>query len=135
MSDNPFTEAEIDALAIQYSPYDHALARLKDHQCMDTLREDNAKLEAANEAAITALTGLYRIYCEIDGREDVIQHLEECKAARAVMWEDAVNALAGNSIDTEMTCRVCGCTHFTPCDPPCAWAEPGLCTACKDKAI
>lgn len=30
-------------------------------------------------------------------------------------------------------CRFCGCTEATPCETengPCAWAAPGVCTAC-----
>jgi len=29
-------------------------------------------------------------------------------------------------------CRVCGCTEVDACQPPCAWAETGLCTTCAD---
>ncbi len=29
-----------------------------------------------------------------------------------------------------MKCRVCKCTEDHPCDPPCAWAAPELCTTC-----
>jgi len=32
-----------------------------------------------------ALAGMYRIYSEIDGREDVIHSLEECKLARQAL--------------------------------------------------
>lgn len=38
--------------------------------------------------------------------------------------------------DPDRACRVCGCTHTTPCfknGEPCAWAEPDLCTACVGK--
>ena len=28
------------------------------------------------------------------------------------------------------TCRVCGCTDLKPCDPPCSWETPALCTTC-----
>lgn len=31
-------------------------------------------------------------------------------------------------------CRICGCSERNPCDEPCAWAEPGLCTNCVDEA-
>lgn len=27
-------------------------------------------------------------------------------------------------------CRVCGCTENHPCDPPCSWVEPDLCSEC-----
>ena len=35
-------------------------------------------------------------------------------------------------------CRVCGCTHFTPCidkrtGEPCHWVEKNLCSACAKK--
>ena len=33
-----------------------------------------------------------------------------------------------------MKCRVCKCTYEQPCNPPCAWAEPELCTTCRDAA-
>lgn len=34
----------------------------------------------------------------------------------------------------EMKCRVCKCTEERACNPPCAWAEPGLCTTCHGAA-
>ena len=34
-----------------------------------------------------------------------------------------------------MKCRVCKCTHTEPCNPPCAWAENGLCTNCAAAAV
>jgi hypothetical protein len=27
-------------------------------------------------------------------------------------------------------CRVCRCTEQFPCNPPCAWFDPSLCTSC-----
>ena len=27
-------------------------------------------------------------------------------------------------------CRVCGCTHYNPCDGGCWWVEDDLCSAC-----
>ena len=33
-----------------------------------------------------------------------------------------------------MKCRVCRCTEYEPCDPPCAWECAGLCTTCADAA-
>jgi len=34
-----------------------------------------------------------------------------------------------------LRCRVCGCTHFQPCEPPCAWVKnQDLCTGCRDAA-
>lgn len=36
------------------------------------------------------------------------------------------------------SCRICGCTEFTPCsnplDQPCWWIEPDLCSACRAHA-
>lgn len=29
-------------------------------------------------------------------------------------------------------CRVCRCSQHDACQPPCAWAEDDLCTACVD---
>lgn len=34
-----------------------------------------------------------------------------------------------------MKCRVCGCTHFRPCEPPCGWQSPGLCTTCASAVM
>lgn len=31
-------------------------------------------------------------------------------------------------------CRKCACSEFDPCDPPCGWAGPELCTSCPDDA-
>lgn len=46
----------------------------------------------------------------------------------------------GEGVDSSaadpMTCRSCGCTQDNACvteNGPCAWAEPGLCTACAEK--
>jgi hypothetical protein len=33
-----------------------------------------------------------------------------------------------------MRCRACKCSEREPCDPPCGWFEPGLCTTCADAA-
>lgn len=30
-------------------------------------------------------------------------------------------------------CRECGCTDNCACEDDCFWAEPGLCSACKEK--
>jgi hypothetical protein len=27
-------------------------------------------------------------------------------------------------------CRVCRCTERYPCEPPCGWPEPDLCSSC-----
>ena len=32
--------------------------------------------------------------------------------------------------DGMVLCRVCGCTEFQPCCPPCAWVETDLCSLC-----
>lgn len=32
--------------------------------------------------------------------------------------------------DGNVRCRVCGCTEREPCNPPCAWHFPDLCTTC-----
>lgn len=29
-------------------------------------------------------------------------------------------------------CRVCSCTEYEPCNPPCSWAEPDLCSSCEE---
>jgi hypothetical protein len=31
-------------------------------------------------------------------------------------------------------CRVCGCTHLTPCPEGCYWVEDDLCSACAEAA-
>ncbi len=38
--------------------------------------------------------------------------------------------------DGNLRCKVCGCTEFQPCDPPCSWSEleEGLCSLCEDTA-
>lgn len=33
-------------------------------------------------------------------------------------------------VDIPAVCRDCGCTDERACDPPCAWLEEDLCTAC-----
>ena len=43
------------------------------------------KLLVKNRRLKEALTGMYRIYCELDGREDVIHQLEECRIARELL--------------------------------------------------
>lgn len=35
----------------------------------------------------------------------------------------------------ERTCRVCGCTEFNACQPPCWWVEDDLCSACDDDPV
>jgi hypothetical protein len=34
------------------------------------------------------------------------------------------------SVTGVVRCRVCRCSEDNPCNPPCAWAEYGLCTSC-----
>ena len=34
----------------------------------------------------------------------------------------------------EQTCRVCGCTHYTPCEGGCYWVEPDLCSSCEGES-
>jgi hypothetical protein len=29
-----------------------------------------------------------------------------------------------------MKCAVCHCTELQPCNPPCRWAQPNLCSTC-----
>lgn len=33
---------------------------------------------------------------------------------------------------TRRSCRVCGCTDYAACSPPCSWIEADLCSACRD---
>ena len=35
-----------------------------------------------------------------------------------------------NGTTREPRCRVCGCSEREPCEPPCGWDQPGLCTGC-----
>lgn len=32
-------------------------------------------------------------------------------------------------------CRVCGCSEFNACTPPCHWVGPDLCSACEEVTI
>jgi hypothetical protein len=33
-------------------------------------------------------------------------------------------------------CRVCRCSEFEPCNPPCAWSkDPTLCTTCVEMIV
>jgi hypothetical protein len=40
-----------------------------------------------------------------------------------IVINDCLCPLCGNGI-----CFICGCTEQAACDPPCAWARPGVCT-------
>lgn len=31
-------------------------------------------------------------------------------------------------------CGVCRCSEFEPCEPPCFWIAPGICSSCFDLA-
>lgn len=66
-------------------------------------------------------------------------HLEEVPAVRpgdrheARIILDLEGSVARLSVpvvylDERQRCRVCGCTLYEPCDPPCSWAEPDLCS-------
>lgn len=61
--------------------------------------------------------------------------LFELPCAEMVRLLDHIDIL-GAALDVEAGdyCRICGCTEHTPCDPPCAWADEGICTACAEKA-
>jgi hypothetical protein len=39
----------------------------------------------------------------------------------------------GNEL-LDAVCRVCGCSHFAPCEGGCVWAEPDLCSRCAQEA-
>jgi len=38
----------------------------------------------------------------------------------------------GTDPEPEQTCRVCGCTHYHPCEGGCYWVEDDLCSACAE---
>ena len=45
-----------------------------------------------------------------------------------------VSFLEDRIIETEGDfCVVCGCTHTSPCDPPCGWADFNLCSSCDSQ--
>lgn len=61
---------------------------------------------------ISQLVGFFNIEEEVQGNiEKKIDRLEE-------------------RIDQEPKCRVCGCTHYRPCDGGCSWVEVDLCSNC-----
>lgn len=35
----------------------------------------------------------------------------------------------------QQRCVICGCTEREPCNPPCSWYGPGICTTCARAAI
>ena len=48
-------------------------------------------------------------------RHAVLQRIEEVNEA----------AIAAGNV-----CRICGCSDFNACYPPCHWVEPNLCSRC-----
>jgi len=38
------------------------------------------------------------------------------------------------AVEQTRKCRVCRCTQLEPCNPPCCWAEPDLCSTCATTA-
>jgi hypothetical protein len=54
------------------------------------------------------------------------------KADRAI--KDLAAKSSGGP-DPLQKCRVCGCSHFEPCNPPCSWVKgQDLCSACDEAA-
>jgi hypothetical protein len=59
----------------------------------------------------------------------VIAQIDEARDQVAAGQTEQALELLDEIVDAER-CRSCGCTHTSPCDPPCSWAEAELCTAC-----
>ncbi len=36
-----------------------------------------------------------------------------------------------NALIATVICRECGCTDLNPCEGPCFWVEPDLCSRCQ----
>ena len=75
------------------------------------------------EADIIALAETNTLYGHALARLNDQQCMEDLRKRIAELEEDS---------DPDMKCRVCGCTYFNPCNPPCGWAEPHLCTTCEE---
>ena len=57
----------------------------------------------------------------------------------AMRTPHAVGARHGAMPMREPACRICGCTHFKPCNPPCSWVpvdqgKAPLCSTCLEFA-
>lgn len=60
--------------------------------------------------------------------------------AACAALRDAVPALHDDTLPVPVPstlgqlCRVCACSEFDACHPPCGWAEQDLCSSCAAKA-
>jgi hypothetical protein len=117
---------------------------------------DDETIERLKTAAAT-MPGVKKILVGEAGSpvallEDLVERLQEQLGARLMLATHALDELDGDLesgeahtaeaaaaighlevLLEEPRCRLCGCTHHSPCeteDGPCAWAEANLCTAC-----
>ncbi len=84
---NPFKEADIIALADSANLREHALARLKDQQCMEGLRLQLGRLHREIDNTHNALKTLYDLYCELHDSEDFIELDKSCQEVRRILGE------------------------------------------------
>jgi hypothetical protein len=59
----------------------------------------------------------------------VVGQVDEVRSHLAAGQPEYALELLDELVEAER-CRSCGCTHTSPCEPPCSWSEPGLCSAC-----
>lgn len=85
---NPFKEADIIELADSANTREHALARLKDQQCMEGLRQQVGSLNKEIDGTHNTLKNLYDCYCELHGSEDFIELDKTCREVRKILGED-----------------------------------------------
>lgn len=79
---------------------------------MDLTREDIA------EAALLFIADDAGVFRWSSDRSPIEVHAFLRAAARQVAAEIGL-----------LTCRVCGCSAWSACTPPCSWQSPGLCSS------
>lgn len=91
--------------------------------------ENYADVRDAERTVCIAAEAMYRGRAHLEDVPPV--RPDERREGRIVLQLDAGTARLSVPVlylDERIHCRVCGCTVFTPCDPPCAWEESDLCS-------
>ena len=99
------------------------------------MRDEAKKKQSGNVAVLTPQEGfdiVLKYYGITGAQASFTPAAAPVKPAPKVDFDVSLDDLLADTPDKggEQACRVCGCTHYTPCDGGCYWVEPDLCSSC-----
>ncbi len=74
-------------------------------------------------------------FLEAEATQDGQYRFNLTAAGRAAVTPMIARQLRPEAKSGLASCRVCHCTEHQPCNPPCSWSEPDLCSSCDAAAI